>query len=79
MAGIMSSRGYWIIVSKARQTLVTEGLSRSWWSIVVQNSLEGERQPNLPKGIDQQQVCWMVRWHYLDTEQVTCKVLAHDA
>jgi len=25
----MSSRGYWMIVSKARQTLVTEGLSKS--------------------------------------------------
>ena len=45
-----------MIVSKARQTLVVEGLSKSWADMVLQSSLKGEREPNLPKGIDQQQV-----------------------
>lgn len=43
--------------------------------MVVQGSLKGEGQPNLPKGIDQQQVCGVVRWHYLYAEQVTWKKL----
>jgi len=42
-----------MIVSRAKQTLVMEELSKSWVDMVVQSSVEGERQPNLPKGIDQ--------------------------
>ena len=65
-----------MIVSKARQTRLMEELSKSWVDMVVQSGPEDKRQPNLPKCIDQQQVRRVVRWHYLNTEQVACRVSA---
>lgn len=57
-----------MIVSKARQTLAMEVLSKSWENMVVEGSLEGGGQANLPEGVDQQQVCRMIGWHYLYAE-----------
>ena len=54
-----------MMVSKARQTLAMEVLSKSWGRMVVEGSLKGGGQANLPEGVDQQQVCRMIRWHYL--------------